>query len=107
MTDQGKFTRALIGLSSVVIAACAVVVTVVVVGTHPQRLLDQEAVERQVAATVQGKRNMSRDGVFCPAAMDAKKGNTFECSMAEANGGTAFVKVTVVDDQGKLSMTQY
>ncbi|MFJ9033207.1 DUF4333 domain-containing protein [Streptomyces sp. NPDC102274] len=107
MTEQGKFARSVVGLSAVVIAVCAVVVTVNVVNAQPPRLLDQEAVERQVAATVRGGSDMSRDGVFCPTAMEAKKGNVFECSVAVGGGGTDFAKVEVVDDQGKLSMDKY
>lgn len=79
MTGQGKFARTVTALSSVVVAGCALTVTVKMVNTDteatcPPRLLDQEAVERQAVAAVRGTKNMSRDGVSCPAAMEAKKG---------------------------------
>ncbi|MFB7919055.1 DUF4333 domain-containing protein [Streptomyces sp. NPDC056061] len=90
------------GFSSVVVATRAVVVTVKVPSGHPPRLLDQEAMERQVAATAHGDSNMSRDGVNCPTAVEAKKGNTFKCSVIGRD--VAYVKVEVVDDQGNLSM---
>ncbi|MEU2248328.1 DUF4333 domain-containing protein [Streptomyces sp. NPDC019224] len=109
MTEQGKFTRALVGLSAVVIAVCAVVVTIKVVGNHPQGpLLDQEAVERQASATARStaKGGMSRDGVFCPTAIEAKKGIKFECDVYVAPGQPETIKVEVVDDQGKLSMSK-
>ncbi|MGW0939076.1 DUF4333 domain-containing protein [Streptomyces sp. NPDC002666] len=108
MTEQGKFLRALIGLSAVVIAVCAVIVTVKVLGTHPQRpVLDQEAVERQASATVRtGADDMSRDGVFCPTAIEAKKGIKFECDVYLAPGESTTVKAEVVDDHGKLSMSK-
>ncbi|MEV0580807.1 DUF4333 domain-containing protein [Streptomyces sp. NPDC050392] len=109
MTEQGKFIRALIGLSAVVIAVCAVVVTIKVVGNHPQRpLLDQEAVERQASATARSaaKVDMSRDGVFCPTAIEAKKGIKFECDVYVAPGEPETIKAEVVDDQGKLRMSK-
>ncbi|MEU9606029.1 DUF4333 domain-containing protein [Streptomyces sp. NPDC048057] len=106
MTEQGKLTRALIGFSAVVIAVCAVVVTVKVVGTHPQRpLLDQEAVERQASAAVRAGK-MSRDNVFCPTAIEARKGNKFECDVYVAPGESETVKAEVVDDQGGISMSK-
>jgi hypothetical protein len=105
VTEQGKFARALIGLSPVVVAVCAVVVTVKVVGTHPQRpRLDQEAVERQASATVRSGKT-SRDGVVCPTAIEAKKGNKFECDVYVAPGQSEMVKAEVVDDQGMVSMS--
>ncbi|MFJ8970721.1 MULTISPECIES: DUF4333 domain-containing protein [Streptomyces] len=111
MTEQGKITRALMGLSAVVIAVCAVVVAVKVVGVHPQRpVLDQEAVERQVSATARSgssaKVDMSREGVFCPTAIEARKGIKFECDVYLAPGEPTTVKAEVVDDQGKLRMSK-
>jgi hypothetical protein len=88
----------------VVVAVCAIFVTVKVVGSEPQRLLDQEAVERQASATVRSGK-MSRDGVFCPAAIEARKGNTFECDVYVAPGESQSVEAEVVDDQGKIRMS--
>ncbi|GGV89720.1 hypothetical protein GCM10015535_44180 [Streptomyces gelaticus] len=110
MTDQGKFARAVITLSSVVVAGCALTVTIKVMNTdteamYPPRLLDQEAVERQAAETVRGAGKMSRDGVSCPAAMEAKKGNKFDCDVQEGFN-TKTVTVEVLDDQGRLSMNE-
>jgi hypothetical protein len=108
VTDQGKFARTVIALSSVVVAGCALTVTIKMVNTdteatYPPRLLDQEAVERQAAADVRGMKNMSRDGVSCPAAMEARKGNTFDCTV-QVGPNPETVTVKVLDDQGKLSM---
>ncbi|MFI6965780.1 DUF4333 domain-containing protein [Streptomyces sp. NPDC050255] len=106
MTEQGKLTRALIGLSAVVIAVCAVIVTVKVASAPPQRhLLDQEAVERQASAAARSGKT-TRDGVSCPAAIEARKGNKFECEVKELKefGNTLTVLGEVADDQGKLRM---
>ncbi|MGW2109855.1 DUF4333 domain-containing protein [Streptomyces sp. NPDC001948] len=108
MTDQGKFARFLISLSAVIVAGCALTVTIKVMNIdteafRPPRLLDQEAVERQVAVTAWGPKNPSRDGVECPAAMEAKEGNEFDCTVwIDYNEKT--IKVRVTDDQGTLSM---
>ncbi|MET8742431.1 DUF4333 domain-containing protein [Streptomyces sp. NPDC004728] len=108
MTDQGKFARFLISLSAVIVAGCALTVTIKVMNTdteafYPPRLLDQEAVERQAAVTARGPKNPSRDGVECPAAMEAKEGNEFNCKVwIDYNQKTVTVKV--IDDQGRLSM---
>ncbi|MER5618853.1 DUF4333 domain-containing protein [Streptomyces sp. NPDC001455] len=107
MTEQGKFTRALIGLSALVVAVCAVIVTVKVVSASPQpHLLDQEAVERQASAEARSGKT-TRDGVACPAAIEAKKGNKFECKVKELKefGNYLTVLGEVTDDQGDLSMT--
>lgn len=49
---------------------------------------------------------MSREGVFCPTAIEAKKGIKFECDVYLAPGEPTTVKAEVVDDQGKLSMSK-
>lgn len=108
MTDQGKFARAVIALSSVVVAGCALTVTIKVMNTdteamYPPRLLDQEAVERQAAEVARGPKNVSRDGVECPAAMEAKEGNKFDCEVRVGYNDKT-VTVEVIDDQGGLSM---
>lgn len=108
MTDQGKFSRSVIALSSVVLAGCALTVTIKMVdtdteATYPPRLLDQGAVERQAVAAVRGMKNMSRDGVSCPAAMEAEKGNTFDCHV-QVGSNPKTVTVKVLNDQGELSM---
>ncbi|RII08647.1 hypothetical protein DSC45_32905 [Streptomyces sp. YIM 130001] len=98
-------------LSAVVVACCAVTVTVKVVGadtqaTRPPRLLDQEAVERQASAAARGSKNMSRDGVACPAAMGAEEGNKFDCTVLVGSNPKT-VTVTVRDDQGRLDTTTH
>ncbi|MCX4866576.1 DUF4333 domain-containing protein [Streptomyces sp. NBC_00257] len=108
MTDQGKFARFLITLSAVVVAGCALTVTIKVMNTdtealYPPRLLDQEAVELQAARAARGPKNPSRDGVECPTAMEAKKGNKFDCRVLVGYNDKT-VTVEVIDDQGRLSM---
>lgn len=106
MTAQDRFTRSLVALSAAVVAGCALAVTVKVMTTDvkttfPPRVLDQEALERQAAAFVHGATKMSRDGVLCPVAAEARPGNKFECRVDDIT-----LVVEVVDDQGKLSMNR-
>ena len=52
-----------VSFSSVVVAGCALTVTIKVMNTFPvQRVMDQEALERQVAEMV----NEPGDEVICP-----------------------------------------
>ncbi|MER6525554.1 DUF4333 domain-containing protein [Streptomyces sp. NPDC001508] len=105
MSDQRNFARTVVALSSVVVAGCAVAVTIKVMSTDPQpRVLDQDGLERQVMADIQGGRPGPADRLSCPASVVADKGNKFECRYWDADLSTAkFVEVEVVSDQGKVS----
>lgn len=66
-------------------------------------MLDQEALERQVAGYVRSEPSASRDGVAYPISIEAEEGNKFTCEVV--NGGvTEKVGVTVMSDQGELAM---
>ncbi|MFE5796427.1 hypothetical protein ACFQ8C_28140 [Streptomyces sp. NPDC056503] len=106
VTAQGSTSRALMALSAVVVAACALTVTIKVMATdvktaHPWRVLDQEALERQVAAYARGPMKTSRDGVICPIAAEARPGNKFWCRVDDTN-----IVVEVKNDQGDLSISK-
>nr|CEL13726.1 hypothetical protein [Kibdelosporangium sp. MJ126-NF4]CTQ99413.1 hypothetical protein [Kibdelosporangium sp. MJ126-NF4] len=97
-------------LSSVVVAACAVAVTVKVLSTdiasaRPLRLLDQEALERQVLDEAGNLRSDRPGRVACPTSVVVEVGKKFDCRvLGGTNPKTVFVKI--IDDQGDLSLSQ-
>jgi len=102
VADQGKSTRAVVALSSVVVAVCAIVVTVdLTSAADPPRVLDQESVERQASAAVRGSKSTGRDGVACPTSIQARKGTRFECAVF-VESGSGYVVGEVTDDQGEI-----
>ncbi|MEU2930793.1 DUF4333 domain-containing protein [Streptomyces sp. NPDC007251] len=104
MSDQGKTLRAILALSSIVVAACALTVTIKVVAIGEPRLLDPDTVARTAAAAARGQDQATTDGVTCPAAIEARKGATFTCVVSTKQNPTGLaVDVKVVDDQGQLS----
>lgn len=91
--------------SAVAVALCAITLTIqaMISGIGVTRVLDQEALERQVAGYARSTPSADRDGVACPTAVEAKVGNKFTCEVAD--GDTEKVEVTVISDQGELEMT--
>lgn len=102
MSDHRSLARAAVALSAVAVAVCAITLTIHVMasGIAVTRVLDQEALERQVAEHATGKSN--RDGVKCPVAVEAKEGNKFTCEIDDVSDEK--VGVTVTSDQGELAM---
>ncbi|WP_327368370.1 DUF4333 domain-containing protein [Streptomyces sp. NBC_01217] len=70
--------------------------------TDTPRLLDPDTVARAAAAAARGQSKASTDGVTCPAAVEARKGNSFWCTVWEGSNGET-VHMKVLDDQGELS----
>ncbi len=104
MPDQGKTPRTVLALCSVVVAACALTVTIKVVATDTHPLLDADTVARTASASVRGHDKATTDGVTCPAAIRARKGTTFTCLVSTEENPTGLaVDVKIVDDQGTLS----
>ncbi|MFC7618482.1 DUF4333 domain-containing protein [Actinokineospora soli] len=108
MADQGNTARKVVAGSAVVVAACAVAVTVKVLATdvvalQPPRVLDQGALERQVTAEVQALRGEPPRALACPTSVVVVVGAEFTCRYwAGANPGDA--KVRIVDEHGRLSI---
>jgi len=108
MSDHRSFARSVIALSSAVVAACAVAVAVKVltlgaVSVEPPRVLDQTALEKQVAGEVGGLKNTPGARVVCPLSVVVKEGAEFDCRVwGDTNPKTVHVKIT--SDQGALSM---
>nr|WP_083466155.1 DUF4333 domain-containing protein [Kibdelosporangium sp. MJ126-NF4] len=107
---QRNAARTVMALSSVVVAACAVAVTVKVLSTdiasaRPLRLLDQEALERQVLDEAGNLRSDRPGRVACPTSVVVEVGKKFDCRvLGGTNPKTVFVKI--IDDQGDLSLSQ-
>ncbi|MFF3947084.1 DUF4333 domain-containing protein [Streptomyces sp. NPDC001902] len=109
MTDQRSFARTVIALSLAVVAACAVVVTIKVaqgpISVEPPRVLDQEALEKQVAGEAGGlKKDNPGAFVDCPLSVVVKEGTTFDCTVyGDTNPET--VQVEITSDQGDILTT--
>ncbi|MFE9614047.1 DUF4333 domain-containing protein [Streptomyces sp. NPDC006012] len=108
MTDQRSFARTVMALSSVVIAVCAVVVTVYVttldpVPVEPPRVLDQAALEKQVAGAAGGLKKTPWARVDCPLSIVVKDGTEFDCTVY-GDTNPKRVTVEILDDQGKLTV---
>lgn len=105
MTDHRNLSRAVVAVSSAVVACCAVAVTIKVLSTDPipveqPRVLDQQSLERQVTDHVSEEVKQ----LACPTSVRVEAGHTFECRYwGETNPGTA--KVEITDEQGSLSIT--
>ncbi|MDX2709522.1 DUF4333 domain-containing protein [Streptomyces sp. NPDC005722] len=109
MTDHRSFARTVIALSLAVLAACAVAVTIKVttgpIPVEPPRVLDQTALEKQVAGQVGGlKQNNPAAYVDCPLSVVVKVGTKFDCTVyGETNPER--VEVEITSDQGDLTVT--
>lgn len=108
MADQRNFARTVVAVSSVVVAACAVAVTIKmmtteIVSVEAPRVLDQAALERQVAGEVRGFREEPVDRMACPASVVVKVGNQFSCRFLDGYNEKE-VLVEVVSDQGEISV---
>jgi len=106
MANQRDPARLMVAFSAFVVAVCAVVVTVKVLATssvpvQPQRVLDPAAVERAVSFEVAGGDTTVR--VSCPVSVVVQVGNKFDCQYWDAPN-TKTVQVTVLSDQGELSI---
>lgn len=106
MADQRNFARTVLAISSAVIACCAVAVTIKVMATdvisvEPPRVLNQDALERQVAEEVLGPKQASVQGVTCPVSVEVKVGNKVDCRVWDGSNPKD-VEVEITSDQGEL-----
>ncbi|MFI2228499.1 DUF4333 domain-containing protein [Nocardia testacea] len=110
MADQQSIARIVTAVSSVVVAVCAVVVTVKVAGAQldpaePPRVLDQAALEQQVANRLQGVGDEPVGRVSCPGSVQVVVGNQFDCDVWDyLDSGKA--RVEIVSDQGEIQVTK-
>ncbi|MEV5539649.1 DUF4333 domain-containing protein [Saccharopolyspora shandongensis] len=108
MADQRNFARNVMAVSSVVVAACAVAVTIKVLSTdiisvEQPRVLDQAALERQVSDEIRGLREEPVDRLACPASVVVKVGNEFNCRYWDGPNPKQ-VRVEITNDQGEISV---
>ncbi len=95
-------------VSSVVVAACAVAVTIKVLSTgiisvEQPRVLDQASLERQVSDSIRGLRTDPVAGLACPASVVVKVGTKFTCRFLDGvNPNTVLVEV--VSDHGEITV---
>lgn len=99
----------MVAFSSLVVAACAVAVTVKVLNTdvtaaRPVRVLDQSALERQVAEAVRGVREGPLGRVACPTSVVVEVGRKFDCE-AWSGSNSKSVAVEIRSEDGELSIS--
>ena len=104
VSDKRNLARTTVAISAAAVAACAITLTIqaMTTGIAVTRVLDQEALERQVAKFVSGESD--RDIATCPVSVEAKKGNQFTCE-APTSDGLEKVYVKVTSDQGELELS--
>ncbi|MFD6194521.1 DUF4333 domain-containing protein [Streptomyces sp. NPDC060275] len=105
MTDQRSSARRIMAASSVVVAVCAVIVTIKVMNTDltdvppDPVVLDPVAVEQAVKAHI----GQQTDRVSCPVYLVAEADNTFSCTYwVEDIPKTVEVKMS--GGQGEISL---
>lgn len=105
MADQRGFARLVVGFSSLVVAVCAVIVTIKITSTgvvsvQQERVLDPLAVQQEIADRVSG---LQPAQVACPVSVVVKVNAEFNCEYYGDNPGSA--DVTIANDQGELDIT--
>ncbi|MFG2426910.1 DUF4333 domain-containing protein [Streptomyces sp. NPDC048590] len=109
MTDQRNFSGSVVAFCSFVVAVCAVLVAVKVMSPvqvetpAPPRVLDQTALEKQVAGAVSQWKSNPNALVLCPLSVVVEKGTEFTCTVHDDEGPRQ-ASVTIEDDQGKISV---
>ncbi len=64
-------------------------------------VIDETKVESSIKSGAAAQLKIKVDSVDCPSNIEAKKGNTFTCTI-KAEGDSAKIKVTQQDDQGSV-----
>jgi hypothetical protein len=109
MAEQSSFMRIAVPVSAIVVAVCAAVVTVKAltggIQIQQQRVLDPTAVAQQVAdqATLSGQGTNLK--AACPVSIPVVSGTKFRCAILKDGSHSADVTVTILNDQGELSVS--
>jgi hypothetical protein len=107
MAEQRSFARLSVALSAIVVAVCAVVVTVEALAggipVKPQRVLDPTATAQQVADQAMRSGQGTDLKADCPVSIPLVVGAKFKCELLKGADHVADSTVTIVDDQGQLS----
>jgi hypothetical protein len=107
MAEQRSFVQLSVAVSAIVVAVCAVAVTITAlvggIPVRPQRVLDPTATAQQVAD--QAMRGGQGDGLKadCPVSVPLVVGTKFKCELVKGSSHVGDSMVTIVDDQGTLS----
>lgn len=104
---QRSFALTVMALSSVVVAVCAVLVAIEVssgpISVSPTRVLDQDALERQVKAAIDRIAVEPITTFECPTSVVVEEGRTFDCQYTTGGGGGR-ATVEITSDQGDISV---
>ena len=66
------------------------------------RELDTGSIESQIETGIEEQTDVTVESVQCPDDVLAEAGDTFECTVTDEGGDTATVKVTQVNDEGRV-----
>jgi hypothetical protein len=109
MAEQRNLARLAVPLSAVVVAVCAVAVTIkVFAGGLPlqqQRVLDPTALAQQVADQAQLGGQGTGLKADCPVSVTVVPGAKFECDLLKNGSSVGHSTVTILNDQGELSVS--
>jgi major membrane immunogen (membrane-anchored lipoprotein) len=67
-----------------------------------EKTLDTGDAEDKIADGVQEQQNYEPENVECPDDMEAKKGNTYECTVTAPDGKEAKAEIEMLDDEGRF-----
>jgi hypothetical protein len=109
MAEQRDLPRTVVAFSAVVVAVCAVVLTIKgvsggFVSGKQQRVLDPEAVTKLVSNEAGPAREGVTRQVSCPVSVVVEVGSKFDCR-ADTGGSTEYFRITITDEQGTLSVS--
>lgn len=85
------------------LARAAAIACLAIFASACTKTLKIDQLQTQLASQLDGKLNTSGISVACPSKVDAKAGNTFDCTATLANGDTLTIKVTQADASGHVT----
>ena len=66
------------------------------------KTLDTDGLEGELQSQIEEQTDSTITSVDCPADIEAKAGETFECTAEEGSGATFTIRVTQRDDAGNV-----
>ena len=84
-------------------SAHLVAIAVLALGTAAcTKTLDTDGLEGELKSQIEGQIDTTITSVDCPADVEAKAGEVFECTAVEGSGATFTIRVTQRDDAGNV-----